>query len=110
MKNVLITGATGGIGQSLVKVFHANGYKICATGTNVEKLSFLEKKYEARFKGIQCDLSDDVQIKKLVEESKKFYGSFQEIVVKSEDLSLAIHLEPERKIKIGEKIKFCMDL
>ena len=67
MKNVLITGATGGIGQSLVKVFHANGYKVCATGTNDEKLNFLEKKYEARFKGIQCDLSDDVQIKKLVE-------------------------------------------
>ena len=75
MKNVLITGATGGIGQSLVKVFHANGYNICATGTNIEKLSFLEKKYEARFKGIQCDLSEDIQIKKLVEESNKFYGS-----------------------------------
>ena len=42
--------------------------------------------------------------------SKKFYGSFQEIIVKSEDLSLAIHLEPERKINIGDKIKFCMDL
>jgi 3-oxoacyl-[acyl-carrier protein] reductase len=75
MKNVLITGATGGIGQSLVKVFHANGYKVCATGTNVEKLNFLEKKYETCFKGIQCDLSDEVQIKKLVEESNKFYGS-----------------------------------
>ena len=44
MKNVLITGATGGIGQSLVKVFHVNGYNVCATGTNVDKLSFLEKK------------------------------------------------------------------
>ena len=75
MKNVLITGATGGIGQSLVKIFHTNGYNVCATGTNVEKLSFLEKKYEARFKGIQRDLSEDIQIKKLVEESNKFYGS-----------------------------------
>ena len=36
MKNVLITGATGGIGQSLVKIFHTNGYNVCATGTNVE--------------------------------------------------------------------------
>ena len=43
MKNVLITGATGGIGQSLVKVFHVNGYNVCATGTNVDKLSLLEK-------------------------------------------------------------------
>ena len=75
MKNVLITGATGGIGQSLVKVFHVNGCNVCATGTNVDKLSFLEKKYETRFKGIQCDLSDDDQIKRLAEESNKYYGS-----------------------------------
>lgn len=75
MKNVLITGATGGIGQSLVKVFHDNGYNVCATGTNVEKLSFLKKKYEDRFKGIQCDLSDDEQLKRLVEASNKYYGS-----------------------------------
>ena len=73
MKNVLITGATGGIGQSLVKVFHANGYNVCATGTNVEKLSFLEKKYKTRFKGIQCDLSDDNQLEKLAQESNKYY-------------------------------------
>ena len=75
MKNVLITGATGGIGQSLVRVFHTNGYNVCATGTNIEKLSFLEKKYEVRFKAIQCDLSDGAQIKKLTDESNKFYGS-----------------------------------
>ena len=75
MKNVLITGATGGIGQSLVKVFHVNGYNVCATGTNIDKLSLLEKKYQARFKGIQCDLSDDDQLKKLAEESNKYYGS-----------------------------------
>ena len=75
MKNVLITGATGGIGQSLVKVFHANGYNVCATGTNVKKLNYLENKYQTRFKSIQCDLSDNAQIKALVEESNKFYGN-----------------------------------
>ena len=41
MKNVLITGATGGIGQSLVKVFHENGYNICATGTTNWESSIL---------------------------------------------------------------------
>ena len=38
-------------------------------------LVFLKKKYETRFKGIQCDLSDDDQLKKLAEESNKYYGS-----------------------------------
>ncbi len=74
MKNVLITGATGGIGQSLIKTFHENGYIVCGTGTNIEKLSVLENKYKDRFKGIACDLSDSSQIEELAYKSNEFYG------------------------------------
>lgn len=74
MKNVLITGATGGIGQSLVKTFHENGYIVCGTGTNIQKLSVLENKYKDRFKGIACDLSDSSQIEELAYKSNEFYG------------------------------------
>ena len=42
-KKVLITGATGGIGNSLVKKFDDLGSKILATGTNQEKLDNLKK-------------------------------------------------------------------
>ena len=38
-KKVIITGATGGIGKSLVKKFSDYGAKILATGTKEEKLS-----------------------------------------------------------------------
>ena len=41
-KKVLITGATGGIGNSLVKKFHSFGSSIIATGTNDEKLNKLK--------------------------------------------------------------------
>ena len=44
-KNVLITGATGGIGNSLVKTFYDFGAKIVATGTNQDKLNNLKKKF-----------------------------------------------------------------
>ena len=44
-KRVLITGATGGIGNSLVKKFNDLGSKIVATGTNDNKLVSLQKKY-----------------------------------------------------------------
>jgi len=44
-KKVLITGATGGIGNSLVDKFSSLGSKILATGTNDEKLSNLKTKY-----------------------------------------------------------------
>lgn len=75
MKNVLITGATGGIGQSLVKIFHERGYCVCGTGTNVEKLNHLTELYKERFMSIKCDLADTAQIEELVMQSNNFYGS-----------------------------------
>ena len=37
-KKILITGATGGIGNALVHKFYDAGYNILATGTNNDKL------------------------------------------------------------------------
>ena len=45
-KKVLITGATGGIGKSLVNKFYDFGAKIVGTGTNEEKLKNLKKEYD----------------------------------------------------------------
>ena len=42
-KKVLITGATGGIGNSLVEKFNSYDAKIVATGTNEVKLDNLKK-------------------------------------------------------------------
>ena len=44
-KKILITGATGGIGNSLIEKFNNFGSSIIATGTNEEKLNNLKKKY-----------------------------------------------------------------
>lgn len=44
-KKILITGATGGIGNSLVETFNNFGAKIVATGTNQEKLDKIKKKF-----------------------------------------------------------------
>ena len=44
-KKILISGATGGIGNSLVDKFHSLGATIVATGTNEEKLNNLKKKF-----------------------------------------------------------------
>ena len=38
-KKVIITGATGGIGNSLVKKFSENGSVVLATGTKEDKLN-----------------------------------------------------------------------
>jgi len=44
-KKILITGATGGIGNCLVEKFNNLGSIILATGTNEEKLNNLKKKF-----------------------------------------------------------------
>ncbi len=44
-KKILITGATGGIGNSLVEKFNNLGCSIFATGTNEEKLDKLKKNF-----------------------------------------------------------------
>ena len=44
-KKIIITGATGGIGSSLVDKFYNFGSLVLATGTNEEKLNNLKKKY-----------------------------------------------------------------
>ena len=44
-KKILITGATGGIGNALVEKFYNFGSTIVATGTNPTKLENLKKRY-----------------------------------------------------------------
>ncbi len=67
-KNVLITGATGGIGNSLVEKFYSLESNIIATGTNEEKLNALKKKFPKilieKFK-----LDDHEKIEKFIEKS-----------------------------------------
>ena len=48
-KKILITGATGGIGNSLIEKFSSLSCKIVATGTNEEKLNNLKMKYPKIF-------------------------------------------------------------
>ena len=42
-KNIIVTGASGGIGNSIVEKLHEKGANILATGTRVEKLEELKK-------------------------------------------------------------------
>ena len=72
-KKVLITGATGGIGNHLVKKFHEFGSKIVATGTNEEKLNTLKK----NFSNIQIEkfkLNEHNNIEQFIEKIYKNLG------------------------------------
>ena len=44
-KKAIITGATGGIGYSIIENFYNQGAKIIGTGTNDKKLEMLKKNH-----------------------------------------------------------------
>ena len=65
-KNILITGATGGIGNELVKKFVFLEGNVIGTGTKTEKLDLLKKKYP-NIKVKRFDISEHAQIEEFVE-------------------------------------------
>ena len=67
-KKVIITGATGGIGNSLVKKFSESGASILATGTKEEKLNSLKDKFN-NIHIEKFDLNDHKNIDTFIESS-----------------------------------------
>ena len=69
-KKVLITGATGGIGNSLVKKFNDLGAKIVATGTNEQKLTNLKNNFPS-IKIEKFKLDDHSKIESFIDKIDK---------------------------------------
>ena len=67
-KKILITGASGGIGKSLIRKFHDLGGSILATGTKIEKLEALKNEFK-KIKIKPFELDNHSEIEKFVEES-----------------------------------------
>ena len=45
-KNIIVTGASGGIGNAIIKILSEAGANILASGTKIEKLEELKKNFE----------------------------------------------------------------
>ena len=45
-KNIIVTGASGGIGNSIVEKLNEKGANILASGTKLEKLEELRSKFD----------------------------------------------------------------
>ncbi len=78
-KKVVITGATGGIGNSLVKKFTENGSIVLATGTKEEKL----KNLKDTFKNIRIkkfNLDEHEKIESFIEDSTNELGGLDILI------------------------------
>jgi len=65
-KNILITGASGGIGNELVKKYINLGGNVMGSGTNTEKLDLLKKKFPL-IKVKKFDMVDHSRIEEFID-------------------------------------------
>ena len=72
-KNIIVTGASGGIGNSIVKKLYEQGANILATGTKKEKLEDLKSKFN-NIKTLSFDISQASKIDEFVENATKELG------------------------------------
>ncbi len=100
-KKIIITGATGGIGNELVKKFVDLGGTILATGTKKDKLEEIKKKFE-KVLVKQFDISDHSQIESFIESSSSELGGLDILInnagVNMDNLSLRMKDEEWKKV------------
>ena len=65
-KNILITGASGGIGNELVRKFVSLGGNVLGSGTKVEKLDLLKKRYP-NIKVKRFDMTEHQRVEEFID-------------------------------------------
>ena len=101
-KNIIVTGASGGIGNSIVEKLNQAGANILASGTKVEKLDNIKKKYE-NIKILKFDISQTNHIEEFIENATKELGGTLDCVVNNagvtqDNLAIRMSLEEWQKV------------
>ena len=100
-KKILITGATGGIGNSLVEKFYKTEAIIFATGTNQEKLINLKKKFP-NIHTEQFNLQKHEEIENFIEKVDSKLQGLEILInnagITSDNLSIRLNEENWKKV------------
>ena len=78
-KKIIITGATGGIGNALVKKFISLNGKVLATGTKENKLNEIKKKFP-EISIIKFDISNHSKIDEFIEKAVSELGGLDILI------------------------------
>ena len=101
-KNIIITGASGGIGSSITKKLYEAGANILATGTREEKLNILKENF-ANIKILKFDISDHEKIEEFVNDATEKLGGSLDCIVNNAGITkdnLAIRMTMEEWSKV----------
>ena len=100
--NIIVTGATGGIGNSIIKKLYDAGANILATGTKDEKLQELKKKFQ-NIQTLKFDISQTDNLENFIEDATKKLGGKLDCMINNagitkDNLAIRMSIEEWKKV------------
>ena len=101
-KNIIVTGATGGIGNSIIDKLNSFGANILASGTKQEKLDDLKSKF-SNLNILKFDISQVDKIEKFIEDAATSLGGSIDCIINNagitqDNLAIRMTLEEWKKV------------
>ncbi len=101
-KNIIVTGASGGIGNSIVKKLNEAEANILASGTKIEKLDELKKTF-GNIKTLKFDISQSEKIEEFIENATNELGGSLDCIVNNagitqDNLAIRMSLDEWQKV------------
>ena len=101
-KNIIVTGASGGIGNSIVKKLSQYEANILASGTKIEKLEELKSRFN-KVKILKFDISQSKEIESFIENASLELGGNIDCIVNNagitqDNLSIRMSIEEWKKV------------
>ena len=100
-KNIIVTGASGGIGNSIVEKLNDCGANVLASGTRLEKLEELKNKFN-KIKILKFDISQSDKIEEFIDNAANELGGLDCIVnnagITQDNLAIRMSIDEWKKV------------
>ncbi len=101
-KNIIVTGASGGIGNSIIKKLSEAGANLLASGTKIEKLDKIKSQFE-NIKILKFDISQSDKIEDFIENATNDLGGSLDCIVNNagitqDNLAIRMSLDEWQKV------------
>ena len=100
--NIILTGSTGGIGNSILDKLISGGANVMASGTNDEKLNLIKEKYQ-NVKVNKFDISMHDEIENFIEKCNEILGNKIDVLINNAGIArdnLSIRMKDEEWNKV----------
>tara|TARA_Y100000591_G_scaffold1343_1_gene1133 strand:+ start:22577 stop:23314 length:738 start_codon:yes stop_codon:yes gene_type:complete len=101
-KNIILTGATGGIGDSIVQTLQSLNANLLVTGTNEKKLDLLKSKFK-KIITIKQDISNHDELDSFIDRCNSELGDKIDVLINNAGITkdnLAIRMDKEEWDKV----------